>query len=165
MSLAHFFFHRVRSSGRLGHFLIMLSLAAAFNFLEVFFHRMRAGSRTVGDLTLTSCHFVPPMSFFPRFWIAVALLIAAVGVFRQSFPRSLMPVVGLTWAVAAYVYWWLDSYREFRNLSEIGFDFLNHIELKHAAYLYEGTWTDVSIAATAMVCLVLVLERFFDQRN
>ena len=166
MSLAHFLFERFRSIGTLGRFLIMLFIAAAFNFLEIFSEHMKAsmnaGSRTVGDYTITACYFGPPTAFYTRFFIAVSLLVAGIGVFHRSFPRSAMTVIGLASAVGIYIFWWVASYRVLQNFSDIHFDFLNNPEIKQAAYLYQGAWSDVSIAATAFVCLVLVLDRLFN---
>ena len=166
MNLHLFVFQRFRTIGWLGRFLLATGVAAGFNFAEIFFQTMKtasaAGTHVVDGYEITVCYLGPPASFYPRFLISCSLLIALLSIFQRSFPSSALAVIGLIGALMVYVYWWIASYRVFRNLTEAGISFLNNPEIKQTAYLYQGTWFDVGIAASAVVCLVLVLERFID---
>ncbi len=164
MRLQQLLFHRFRTIGRLGRLLVATCCVAAFNFGEIFVRTMKAASaagtyRLGGEYELTVCYFGPPLCFYPKFLIACSLLIVTVAVFRQSFPRSVMAVTGLVVALTAYSYWWIASYRAFRNFGDAGISFINNPEIKQAAYLYQGTWLDAGVAASVVVCSVLLLGK------
>lgn len=169
MSLHQLLFHRFRTIGRLGRLLVATSCVAAFNFGEIFLRTMKAAhpagtSRSADShFELTVCYLGPPASFYPKFLIACFLMIAAVGVFRQSFPRSVTAAVGLFGALTAYGYWWIASHRAFRNFAEAGINFIDNPEIKQAAYLYQGTWLDAGVAASGVACSVLLLDRIMNQ--
>jgi hypothetical protein len=110
------------------------------------------------------CYFGPPVGFYPRFFVFAALLFALVGNFRRTFPRSIISTTGAAAALSAYIYWWLHSYRVFRNFTDVDIRFLNNPEIKQAAYLYNGTWFDVCVAVSLVVSLVLLVDRLFRRR-
>ena len=169
MSLQQLLFHRFRTIGWIGRFLLATCVAAAFNFADIFFQTMKAasaaGTNVVDGYEITVCYFGPPASFYPRFVISCSLLIATLGIFRRSFPRSPILVIGLIGALTAFIYWWIASYRVFRNFTEAGVSFLNNPEIKQAAYLYQGTWFDISVAVSVVLFVILLLERLIDQKR
>lgn len=169
MNLHLLVFHHFRTIGWLGRLLLATAVAAAFNFVEIFFLTMKAasaaGTHEVDGYEITVCYFGPPASFYPRFLISCSLLIAILPIFRQSFPRNALAVIGSIGALMVYVYWWITSYRVFGNLTEAGISFLSNPEIKQTAYLYGGTWFDVGIAASVVMCMVLLLERFIDPQR
>jgi hypothetical protein len=168
MNLQELLFHRFRTIGRLGRFLVATCFAAVLNFGQILSQTMRAassaGTPVVDGYEITICYFGPPASFYPRLFICCSLLIATVGVFRSSFPRSMLAMFGLAGAVAVYFYWWITSYRVFRNFTDADIAFLNNPEIKRAGYLYQGTWLDIGVAASVVVCSVLLLDRLLNRR-
>ena len=163
MSLHYLLFQRFREIGSLGRLVLATSVAAVAGFVEIFVQNMKAasnaGTHVAGQFTITVCYFGPPPSFYPKFLIAWSLVIAGVGVFRRSFPRSPFAIIGLIGALTTYIVWWIDSYRVFRNFADLDIPFMK--EIKQTAYLHYGTWLDAGIAASVAVCLVLLLDRFF----
>jgi len=169
MNLHHLFFSWFRTIGWLGRFLVATCVGAAFNFAEIFFQEMkaasRAGTHVVDGFEITVCYFGPPASFYPRFLVLLSLLVASLGTLRRSFPRSPVAVLGLSGALMTYVYWWIASYKVFRNLTEADISFINNPEIKQVAYLYQASWLDIGGAAAVVICLILLLERLFDQKT
>jgi hypothetical protein len=169
MSLTQPLLRHHRSIGWLDGFLVITCLAAALNFVYIFVQTWKAasaaGTHIVDGYEITICYFGPPVGFYPRFFVFVTLLIATVGVFRRSFPRSLIAIVGVAAALSVYIYWWLQSYRVFRGFTDVDIDFLNNPEIKQAAYLYQGTWFDVCVAASIVVCFVLLLDRLLNPQR
>lgn len=166
MNLHDFVFRRFRSVGWLGRFLLVTGVAATFNFAEIFFQTMKAsnaaGTHVVDGYQITVCYFGPPAPFYPRLLISCSLVIAILSISRRSFPINAMTIIGSIGALVVYVYWWISSYRVFRNLSEAGVAFLHNPQVKQTAYLYGGTSADVAIAASVLVCVVLLVERFIN---
>ncbi len=165
MLLQELLFHRFRTVGRLGRLLIATCVVACFNFVEPI---VRDAARTVGTYVadgyvITVCRIGPPPGLRPRFLITCSLLIATIGVFRRSFPSSRIVVAGVLSALAVYGYWWIESYRVFLNFTDADIYFINHPEIKQTAYLYSGTWLDVGVAASVVICSVLFLDRLFNQ--
>ena len=166
MGLQELLFHRFRTIGFPGRLLVATCVAAVFNFGETVFQMATtAGTRTIGDFTIVACRVGPAPFFYPRFFIACSLLIAALGVFRRSFPRSVITIVGSCGALTVYVYWWMDSYRLFRTLANADIWFIHSPETKQTAYLYGGTWLDAGIAASVIVCSVLLFDRFVNSHR
>jgi len=168
MSLVPSLLCRYRSIGWLGHLLMITCLPAAINFAIIFVQNWKAasasGTHIVDGYEITICYFGPPVGFYPRLFIFAALLVASVGVFRQKFPRSIIATVGVATALAVYIYWWLHSYRVFRNFTDFDIRFLNNPEIKQVAYLYQGTWLDICVAASIVVCFVLLLNRLLHRQ-
>lgn len=166
MNLPELLFHRFRTIGRLARFLVATCMVACFNFVEPFVRDAIITARThVPDgYTLTVCRMGPPPGSIPRLFITCSLLIATIGVFTRSFPRSRIVVVGLLGALATYGYWWVESYRVFLNLTDADIHFINHPEIKQTVFLYGGTWRDVSVAASVVICSVLFLDRLVTDR-
>jgi len=167
MLLLELLFHRFRTIGRLGRLLVATCVVACFNFVEPIVRDAIITARThVPDgYTLTVCRIGPPPGFTPRLFITCLLLIATIGVFTRSFPRSRIVVIGLLGALTVYGYWWVESYRVFLNLTDANIHFINHPEIKQTAFLYWGTWLDVGTAASVVVCSALFLDRLFNQRH
>jgi hypothetical protein len=169
MSLTQSLVRRYHSIGWLGRFLVTTCLAAALNFALIFVQNWKAasaaGTHIVDGYEITICYFGPPVGFYPRFFVFVALLVATVGVFRRTFPRSLIAIVGVAAAFSVYIYWWMRSYRVFRNFTDVDIHFLNNPEIRQVAYLYQGTWFDVSVAASIVVCFVLLLDRLLNRKR
>ena len=169
MNLQELLFDRFRTFGWLGHFLVATCFAAALNFAQILSQTTKAassaGTRVVDGYEITICYFGPPASFYPRFLIFCSLLIATVGVFRSSFPRSMIAMFGVVGALAVYFYWWIASYRVFRNFTDADIAFLNNPEIKQAGYLYQGTWLDIGVAASIVVCSVLLLDRLLNRQS
>src|ERR1051326_3025410 len=138
MRLAHWFLNRLRSMGWLGRFILIICLAAAVNFAIIFVQNAKAasnsGTQVVDGYEITICYFGPPISFYMRFFALAALVLATVGVFRRTFPRSIIATAGVAGALAAYVYWWFGSYRVFRNYTDYDIRFLGNPEVKQFAY-------------------------------
>ena len=149
--------------GWLGLFIVSLFFAAAINFGYVFLETMEAshasGTHVIDGFEITYCYFGPPAAFYPRLVVFVSLLVASIGLFQRTFPRSGLTLLGLTGAGLAYVYWWADSYRVFTNFEEAGISFMNNFEVRQVAYLYNGTSFDIAIALSSIVSLVLLLDR------
>jgi len=168
MSLSSLLFRDFRTIGWIGRLLLATCVVAALNFGDILRKTMKAassaGTHIVDGYEITVCYFGPPASFYPRFLICLSLLIAAFGVFRRSFPRSAIAALGLFGSLMTYAYWWIASYRVFRNFTEAGISFLNNPEIQQAAYLYQGTWFDIGVAASAVICLTLILEQLIDQK-
>ncbi|HKV37087.1 MAG TPA: hypothetical protein VJP89_22290 [Pyrinomonadaceae bacterium] len=92
-----------------------------------------------------------------------ALLVATLTVFKRTTRSRLVASIGSAIALAGYVFWWAESYRTFLNFEDFaGVKVLAHPEVKHFAYLYYGTPSDLGIALSIAVCLVLLLDRLFD---
>jgi len=155
--------------GLLGHLVLVTFLAAAINlgvsFVENWKAASASGTYVVDDFEITVCYLGPPVGFYPRFFVFVGLLLAVVGVFRRTFPRSIMATVGIAGALVAYVCWWLDSYRVFRNFTDFDIKFLNNPEIKQVSYLYNGTLLDVCVAASLVVCFVLLIDRLLSRKR
>lgn len=163
MSIQELLFHRFRTIGRPGRCIVATCVVAALNFWEILSRAMKAasmaGTHVVDGFQITVCYFGPPAAFYPRFFIFCSLLVATVGIFQSAFPRRMIATFGLLGALAVYIYWWIDSYRTFTNLTAAGIPFLNNREIPQAAYLYGGTWIDFGLAAAVVVACVLSLDR------
>lgn len=146
------------------HLLLATSIVAAINFFEIFSEMAReVGSSDASGYTITSCHFGPPAPFYPRSIVLGALFLATLSAFKRTAYSRLVASIGSAVALAAYVFWWLDSYRSFRNFEDFaGIHALIHPQVKQFAYLYQGTPVDLAIALSTAVCLVLLLDRLFD---
>jgi len=156
--------------GATGGFLLALCLTAAYNFSLIFDETMKAanasGTHTTPDgFAITVCYFGPPIGFYPRFFVLLALVIACAGVLRRSVGGKVVSLLGAAGALSAYVYWWAASHKAFRAYSGIGIDFLNHPEVSQVAYLYEGSRLDVCLAGSLLVALVLLAERLLKERS
>lgn|GEM_PF-3607167 len=140
--------------------------AATLNFGDTFTETVaaaqRAGTHVVDGYIIDICYFGPPTSFYPQLIVMAALLAATPAAFLRTVACRLLAGINLTVALLAYVYWWLDSYRVFRNFQEGYIPFLRHPEIRQSAYLYHGTALDLFIALSILACLVLVLDRLFD---
>ena len=147
------------------HVLLATCIAATLNFTEVLsqlFARAHGGTYGVDGVqfTINVCYFGPPRPFYPRFIVAVALLLATPAAFRQTVSCRFTSSVGLGAAMASYFFWWLSSYRTFRNFEELAdIRVWSNPEVKHFAYLYTGTPADLAIALSIAVCLVMMLDR------
>ena len=159
---------RFQSVAWLGRFVLITCLAAAVNFGIIFVENWRAarasGTHVVGEFEITVCYFGPPVGFYPRFFVLAALSIASSGVFRRTFPRSIIATLGVAAALSVYVYWWARSYRVFRTFSDVDIRFLSHPEINQVAYLYNGTWFDIWVVVSIIVCLVLLVDRLLTRR-
>jgi hypothetical protein len=149
------------------YLLLATCIVAALNFFETLSETIAAaqaaGSRTVDGFTITICYVGHPPPFYPRFFILVALLVATLTVFKRTTRSRLVASIGSAIALGAYVFWWVESYRSFRNFEDFaGVKALVHPEVKHFAYLYYGTPIDLGIALSIGVCFVLLLDRLFD---
>ncbi|HKS10245.1 MAG TPA: hypothetical protein VJS13_11905 [Pyrinomonadaceae bacterium] len=140
------------------HLLLATCIVAALNFLEVFSETIAAaqaaGTHVVDGFEITVCYFGPPPAFYPRFFVLVALLVASLNVFKRTAFNRVIASLGSGVALAAYVLWWVDSYRSFCNMRTL--------QVKQFAYLYDGTPIDLGIVLSTAVCLVLLLDRLFD---
>ena len=149
------------------HVLLATCIAATLNFLEVIsqlFARAQGGTYTVDGVqfTFTACYFGPPRPSYPRFIVAVALLLATSAAFKQTVACRFTSSAGLLAAMASYVFWWFESYRTFHNFEELaGIRVLSNPEVKQFAYLYAGTPADLAIALSMAVCLMIMLDRLF----
>jgi len=147
------------------HLLLSTCILAAINFLDILAETTTrySGSRTVDGFTFTTCHFGPPPPFYPRFFVLVALLFAALNVFKRTAFNRFLASVGSASALLTYVTWWINSFRTFRNYEEFAdIKALVHPEVKQFAYLHHGTPLDLAIVLSIAVCLVLLLDRLFD---
>jgi hypothetical protein len=166
MGIRELLFHRFRTIGRVGRFVVATCFVATLNFAQILSQTMKAaslaGTHVVDGFEISVCYFGPPAAFYARFYICCSLLIATVGVFRSSFPRSMMALFGLLGALGVFILWWIDSYRVFTNLTDAGIPFLNNREIPQAAYLYQGTWMDFGLAASVVVACVLLLDRLLE---
>jgi hypothetical protein len=168
MSLRELLFHRFRTIGWLEPFVVATSVAATLNFGHILSQTIKAassaGTRSLHGYEITTYYFGPPVSFYPRLFICSSLLIATFGILR-SFPRSTAAMFGLIGALAGYFYWWIASYRLFRNFTDADVAFMNGSEIKQAGYLYQGTWLDIVVAAAVVVCSVLFLDRLVNRKH
>jgi hypothetical protein len=156
--------------GGAGRFLLALCLTAGYNFSLIFQETIKAanasGTHTTPDgFAITLCYFGPPIGFYPRFFVALALLLACAGVFRRGAGGKIVSLLGVAGALSAYAYWWAASYKVFEAYSDMGIDFLNHPEISQAAYLYGGSWLDVCVAGSLPVAFTLLAERALRQRS
>ncbi len=155
--------------GWLGRFVPITCLAATMNFAIIFVQNAKAasnaGTEVVDGYEITVCYFGPPISFYMRFFALAALAFATVGAFRRTFPRSIIATVGVAGALSAYVYWWLHSYRVFRNYADYDIRFLNNPEVKQFAYLYLGSWLDLCVVVSIVICFVLLVDRLLTRRR
>jgi len=129
--------------------------AAALNFAEIFSHSMAAAASGV-------CYLGPPAAFYPRFLVLAGLLIATPAAFKRTPSCRLTCGIGLTVSLGTFIYWWLESYRVFRNFEKFQIAFLNSVEIRQAAYLYQATFLDLGVALSLLICLVIVLDRLVD---
>jgi hypothetical protein len=156
-------FSRHHDVGGLGRFIISVFVAAALNFGSILIQTVRAAYGSDDEVYVCSCGPHPP--FLQRLLILGALFVAAIGVSQRRFPRHRIAVAGLAGALFVYLYWWVASYRRFKNFSDAEIDFLNNVEIEQTAYLYAATSFDVWIALTIFACLVLSLDRLFNSRS
>jgi hypothetical protein len=147
------------------HLLLATCTVAAINFLHIVsitaaeFALVQEGARHGS----TACYFGPPPPFYPRFIVLVALSIATATVFKKTTGNRFVASVGSAVALSAYVFWWLASYRIFRNFEDFaGIQALIHPDVKQFAYLCQGTPVDLAVVLSTVVCLVLMLDRLFD---
>lgn len=146
------------------HLMLSTCLLAAVNFLDIFVQTMARPTEIRGDgYTITFCYFGPPVPFYPRFFVLIALIVATLNAFKETVFNRFLASVGSAAALTIYLLWWLASYRTFRNYENFaGIQALIHPEVKHLAYLYYGTPLDLGIAISTVVCLVLLVDRLFD---
>jgi hypothetical protein len=140
-------------------------LLAAINFLDILSQTLAplTRSRRDGDFEVIVCSFGPPPPFYPRFFVLVALLVAALTVFKRTAFNRFFASVGSAAALTTYILWWMASYRTLRDYEELAeIRALIHPEIKQFAYLYHGTPLDLGIAISTAVCLVLLLDRLCD---
>jgi hypothetical protein len=155
--------------GGAGGFLLALCLTAGYNFSLILHETIKAAGAsgthiTPDGFTVTVCYFGPPIGFYPRFFVLLALLVACAGVLGRGVGRKIVSSLGVAGAFSAYVYWWVASYQAFRAYSGMGFDFMNHPEISQVAYLYEGSWLDVCLAGSLPVAFTLLAERALRHR-
>jgi hypothetical protein len=148
----------------IAHVLLATCIVAVINLLDVFSQMVERATavRTVDGFEVTACYFGPPTPFYPRLIVAAALLIAVLAAFGQTVSCRFISSAGLAAAMAAYVFWWFESYQIFHNFEEFaGIRVLTNPEIKKFAYLYAGTPADLAIALSIAVCLVMMLDRLF----
>ena len=145
------------------HLMLSTCLLAAINYLDVLVHSIvRSMPVRTGDFVLTACYFGPPPPLCPRFFVLLALLLAAPNAFMRTAHNRLFASIGSASALSTYVIWWINSFHTFRNYEDFaGIQALVHPEVKQFAYLYYGTPLDLAIAISTAVCLVLLLDRLF----
>lgn len=147
------------------HLLLSTCILAVVNFVDILsilatraaivWEAARHGS--------TICYFGPPSPFYPRFFVLVSLLIATLGAFKRTAFSRCISSAGAAAALANFILWWTASYRMLRNIEDqAGIQALISPEVKHFAYLLDGTPLDLGIALSTAVCLVLLLDRLFD---
>jgi uncharacterized membrane protein len=167
MNFARLLLRRFHSIGWLGRCVLITCFASAVNFGIIFVQNWRAasasGTQVIDGFELTICYFGPPVGFYPRFFVLVALLVASIGVFRRTFPRSIIATLGVAGGFLTYVYWWLHSYRVFRNFTEVDIPIIDNPEITQVAYLYQGTRLDLCVVAALIVCLVLLFDRLLNR--
>jgi hypothetical protein len=156
--------------GGAGSFLLALCLTAGYNFSLILHETIKAsgasGTHTTPDgFTVTVCYFGPPIGFYPRFFVLLALLVACAGVLGRGVGGKAVSSLGVAGALSAYVYWWAASYKVFMAYSGMEIDFLNHPEISQVAYLYEGSWLDVCVAGSLLVACTLLAERALRHRS
>ena len=134
------------------HLVLMTCCASCLNFLEIFRQMLAVVAPGV-------CYFGPPVPFYPRLLVLGGLLIASLAMLGRTVWCRIISATGLTVSFGTYIYWWLDSYRAFRNLENLQIPFLNDGEIKQFAYLYQGTPLDLAVALSLMINLVIVLDR------
>ena len=145
----------------LANFLQVTSIAAAMNFADIVTDtiRTRAPARGADGFEITVCYFGPPTAYYPRLLVMLAVLLAAFSILKITARRSAVAVLALSSAFLTYLFWWLTSYRMFRNLADWNINFINNNEIKHVAYLRDGTWLDIAVVIAIVVCLVLTIEK------
>ena len=146
------------------HLLLSTCILAAINFLDIFVQTILRSlpSRAVDGFVLTACYFGPPPPYYPRFFVLVALLVAALNVFKRAAFNRFLASVGSAGALITYILWWMASYHRFRNYERLDdIKVLVHPEVRQFAYLSHGTPLDLAIVLSIAVCLVLLLDRLF----
>lgn len=147
------------------YLLLSTCILAAINFFDIFVQNLAEtmGTRAADGFVVTHCHFGPPASFHPRFFVLLALVVATLNVFKRTAFNRYLASVGSAGALLVYVLWWISSYHRLRNYEQsVEIRALVHPEIKQFAYLYQGTPLDLGIALSIAVCLVLLLDRLFD---
>jgi hypothetical protein len=158
------FLRRYSEADWFAHLLLSTCIVAVINFVDIFSQMARdVGTRAVDGYVITACHFGPPAPFYPRFFVLVALLIATPCAFKRTALSRFISAVAAAAALAAYILWWIGSYRTLRNYEDFaGIQALINPEVKQFAYLYHGTPPDLAVTLSIAVCLVLTLDRLFD---
>jgi hypothetical protein len=150
----------------IAHLVLTTCFAAALNFVEVFSNAMAAaqaaGTHVVDGYEITVCYFGPPASFYPRLIALGGLLIATTAAFKRTFLARSACGFGLVISLGIYIYWWLYSYRSFLNFEDARIRFVSGTEIHQSAYLYNGTFLDLGVALSLIICLVSVLDRLLD---
>lgn len=146
------------------HLMLSTCLLAAVNFLDILSQTLtQLASRNDGDYWTIGCTFGPPPPFYPRFFVLVALLVAALNVFKRTAFNRFFASVGSAAGLTIYILWWMDSYRRLRNYEELAeVRALVHPEIKLFAYLHYGAPLDLAVTISIAVCLILTLDRLFD---
>lgn len=167
---AKYSFGTRKTIGVLEGLIFALWLTAAYNFAQILFETLNAakasGTHTTPDgFEVTVCYFGPPVGFYPRFIVFLALLIACVGVLKRCVRGRIVSLLGLAGALSAYIYWWVASYKAFKSFSSLDIDFLNNPEISQVAYLYRGNWLDVCVAVSLLTALILQAEKVFTRRT
>ena len=156
------YLERHEEPGWFGRLIVCIYVATALNVGFVLGQTIQEAAEWGCGLAL--CYYQPSISFYLRLMVFAALFVAALGVFRRTFPRSLFVVGGLSGALGLYALWWLGSYDVFIGHCFSYTDLLNAEVVPHTAYLYQGTWFDVSIALSIFAGLVLAIDRFFTHK-
>jgi hypothetical protein len=166
MSYAERLMRSYGQSDWIARFILTTCYAAALNLGDCFLDEMAAyrtpGTHVEGHYVLTVCSMGPPPAFYPRLIALGAMLIATLFAFKRTSMHRVLSGTALAGALTIYVFWWVHSYNSFQNFQMAGIEFLNHVELRQAAYLYGGSWLDLGVVLMIVVCLVLVLDRLFD---
>lgn len=139
-------------------------LLAALNFLDIFSQTIARSIpvRTDDGFVLIACYFGPPLPLYPRFFVLLALVIAAPNAFKRTAHNRLFASIGSASALSTYVIWWINSFRAFRNYEDSAdIKALVHPEVRQFAYLHDGTPLDLAVAVSIAVCLILLLDRLF----
>lgn len=139
----------------LTHLLLFTCLAAAVNFADIVVKSMPEPVAAVDGFVIISCRLGPPMPFYPRLIALLSLLFAVLGLCDRSSLFKLISGAGVAGVLGVYGLWWHQSYRMF---AAAGID-LSSADLRHTAYLYQGTPLDIFVVSASFACLVLVLDR------
>ena len=117
--------------------------------------------QAVDGFVITACTFGPPVAFYPRFLALTSLIFASLGLGDRSSLFKLISGAGLAGVLGIYAMWWRSSYRMF---SAAGIDLWN-ADIRHTAYLYQGTSLDIFVVSSSFAALVLVLDRLVNETS
>ena len=139
----------------LAHLRLFTCLAAALNFGEIFVQSLPEPVKELDGLVIISCRLGPPIPFYPRLFALTLLMFASVGLHNRSSLFKLISGAGLAGVLGIYGLWWRQCYRIF---SAAGIEPWS-ADVRHTAYLYQGTPLDIFVVSSSFACLVLVLDR------